>query len=453
MRQREDLRNYQRTAIDFAKAHPRCALFLDMGLGKTVIGLTIAVDLLEEFESAKVLIVGPQRVVRKTWPDEIKEWEHLQDLSYTVIDGTAKQRERKARENTAIHLISRDNIKWLLDYYWRDLPYDFVLIDESSSFRNPDAKRWLAARLVTSKARRVIDLTGQPAPNGLHQLWGQIALLDGGQRLGSSYSAFTDRWFDSNPYDRSIVAKDHAEAAITERLKDICFTLRSEDHLELPPISYNDIKLDISEEEFEQYKTLERDAILEVAGEEITAFNAAALAGKLLQYANGAVYVEDKRFHVFHDAKIEALKDIVDQAQAQPVLVAYNYKSDLARLKEAFPEGRVLDSDASIDDWNAGKIAVAFGQPQSIGVGLNLQKGGSIIVWFGLTWDLEMYLQFNKRIWRSGQERAVVVHHLLVANTIDETVVKALRMKDATQNRLLDAMKHTFDEVVDAFLS
>lgn len=453
MRNREDLRHYQDAAYQFALEHPRCALFLDMGLGKTVTSLTLAADLLADFEIAKVLIVGPKRVVRKTWPDEVKEWSHLHHLSYTVIDGPEKKREHLARENTSLHLISRDNIRWLLDYWWKDLPYDYIIIDESSSFRNPNAKRWMAARLISSRARRVTLLTGTPAPNGLHQLWGQITLLDGGQRLGTTYSAFLSRWFDENPYERTIIPKAHAEAAIHERIKDICFTLRSEDYLELPPITYNDIKLALEDDQAAQYKKLETEAILEIAGDEITAFNAGALAGKLLQYANGAVYVEDKNFHVFHDAKIEALQEIVDQAQGEPVLVAYNYKSDLARLKEAFPHGVEIDSDDSIDAWNSGKVEIAFAHPASVGVGLNLQKGGAIMVWFGLTWDLELYLQFIKRVWRSGQEKPVVVHHLIAEGTIDQVVVKALRSKDATQNRLLNAMKHKIEKIVDELLA
>ena len=453
MRSREELRNYQLAAYTFARDNKKSALFLDMGLGKTVTALTLAVDFLDNFEAAKVLIVGPKRVIRKTWPDEIGEWEHTQHLSYTVIDGSEKQRERATRENTSIHTISRDNVRWLLDYWWKDLPYDYVIIDESSSFRNASAKRWMAMRLICSKARRVTLLTGTPAPNGLHQLWGQITILDGGKRLKQTYSIFKELWFNEDSYSRTISPKPHAEAAIHERIKDICFTLRSEDYLELPPITYNDIKIGLDEDEAAQYKKLQTEAILEVAGEEITAFNAGTLAGKLLQYANGAVYLEDKKYHVFHDGKIEALRDIVDAAQGEPVLVAYNYKSDLARLKEAFPDGRVIDTDASIDDWNAGKIEVAFAQPQSVGVGLNLQKGGAVMVWFGLTWDLEMYLQLIKRIWRSGQEKPVVIHHLVAEGTIDETVAKTIRAKDATQNRLLDAMKRDICAAVDTFLS
>lgn len=450
---RDDLRHYQHAAYGFAYEHKRCALFLDMGLGKTVTSLTLASDLLDSFEAGRVLVVGPRRVVRKTWPDEMKDWAHLNHLSYTVIDGTEKQRERRAEESTSIHLISRDNVRWLLDYFWKRLPYDMVIVDESSSFRNSTAKRWMAMRLIGSKAERLILLTGTPAPNGLHQLWGQITLLDGGQRLKSTYSAFKELWFNEDPYARSLEPKAHAEKAIHAKIEDICFTLRSEDYLELPPISYNDIKIGLEPDELAQYKTLETEAILEVAGEEITAFNAGALAGKLLQYANGAVYVEGKRFHTFHDGKIEALKDIVDAAQGEPVLVAYNYQSDLARLQEAFPNGMVIDTDESIDAWNSGFVEVAFAQPASVGVGLNLQKGGAIMVWFGLTWDLELYLQLIKRIWRSGQEKPVVIHHLIAEGTIDETVAAVIRAKDATQNRLLNAMKKTLAKVVDDYLS
>jgi len=448
MRARTALKHYQEVAADFGYQTPRCAYWMDMGLGKTITTLTLLRRLFDEFEIYRVLVVGPLRVIRKAWPDELAAWEHTRDMSYTVIDGSQSQKKKLACSDTMIHFISRDSLRWLVEFWRGALPYDMLVLDEASSFRSQSSQRWRAALVASTRVKRLVELTGTPAPNGLAQVWAQVHLLDHGQRLGHTYSSFKDRWMDYSPFTQKLTAKPHAEGVIHERLKDICFTLKSEDYLELPERIDRNVMIDLTLEQQAQYDKLERDAILEMDGGEISAFNAGALAQKLLQFSNGAVYDAEKKFTVFHDAKIEALKDIVDDANGEPVLVAYNYKSDLARLKSSFPNGVQIDSDESITDWNSGRLEIAFAHPQSAGLGLNLQAGGRIVVWFGLTWDLELYQQLNKRLHRQGQDKPVIVHHLVCANTIDESVITALPAKAAVQNRLMDAMKRRIERVL-----
>lgn len=448
LRPRTALRRFQNAAVEFGHQTPRCAYFMQMGLGKTITTLTLLRDLFDQFEIYRVLIVGPLRVIRQSWPAEIAAWEHTRDMSYTVIDANSvKKKERLACSDTMIHLVSRDSLKWLVEFWRGALPYDMIVLDESSSFRNASSNRWKAALVASVRVKRLVELTGTPAPNGLHQLWAQIHLLDHGQRLGHTYTSFKDRWMDYDPYAQRLTAKPHAEKVIHDRLKDICFTLKSEDYLELPPRIDRNVLLQLTEAQQAQYDKLERDAILALPEGEIATFNAGALAAKLLQFANGAVYTEGKDYQVFHDAKIEALKDIVDDANGEAVLVAYNYKSDLARLKTAFPSGMQIDSDESITLWNQSKLDIAFAHPMSAGLGLNLQAGGRIIVWFGLSWDLELYQQFCARLHRQGQTKPVIIHHLVCAGTIDESVIHALPAKAAVQDRLMDAMKRRIESV------
>lgn len=439
---------YQGEGVNFIIDNPRCCTWFEPGLGKTITTLTAVVDLFDDFEIYRVLVVGPLRVVRKTWPDEIRAWSHTKKLRYTVIDGTAAEREKLALRDTAIHLISRDLLHWLVDFWNGDMPYDMVVLDEASSFRNHTSRRTKAAKIVCSQMKRVVQLTGTPAPNGLHQVWSQIYLLDNGARLGHTFTDFKSRWFDYDPYAQRLTPKGHAERVIHERLKDICFTLKSEDYLELPELISRNVLVEMDDAQKQTYKKLQKDAVLQMEGTDLAAFNAAALAQKLLQYANGAVYLETGQYQVFHEGKTEALRDIVDEAAGEPVLVVYNYKSDLERLKKAFPAGVKIDSDDSINRWNAGQLEVAFIHPKSGGMGLNLQAGGRIIVWFGLTWDLEDYEQMKKRLHRQGQTKPVIMHHLVTAGTIDETVVAVLPQKAAVQNRLLDAMKRHVEEVL-----
>lgn len=444
---RDDLKHYQKVGSDFIVDKMKLALYWEMGLGKTVTTLTAMRDLFDDFEICRVLVVGPLRVVRKAWPDEIQNWEHTKDLSFTVIDGTLAQRTKLACANTMIHLVSRDSLRWLVAFWRGALPYDMLVLDEAQSFRAQSSQRWRAALVASTRVKRIVELTGTPTPNGLHQVWAQIHLLDHGARLGHTYTSFKDRWMDYNPFSRRLEAKPHAEKAIHDRLRDICFTLKSEDYLDLPEWIDRTVKIELTPAQQAQYDKLEADAVLAFGDTEITAFNAGALAGKLLQYANGAVYVDGKKYEVFHNAKIDALRDIVEESAGESVLVAYNYKSDLERLQLAFPSGVKIDSNFSIRLWNAGLAEIAFIHPQSGGLGLNLQAGGRIIVWFGLTWDLEMYQQLIKRLHRQGQEKPVIVHHLVCEGTIDERVIGAISAKAAAQDRFLDAMKRLVAKV------
>ncbi|MES3001349.1 MAG: DEAD/DEAH box helicase [Pseudomonadota bacterium] len=448
MRPRSALHHYQDAAVEFGRKNEKCAIWAEMGLGKTPITLTLLRDLFDDFEIYRVLIVAPLRVIRTSWPNEIAAWEHTHGMSYTVIDGQQNQKKKLACSDTMIHLISRDSLKWLVEFWRGALPYDVLVLDEASSFRSQSSQRWRAALVASTRVKRIIELTGTPTPNGLHQAWAQIHLLDHGARLGHTYTSFKDRWLDYNPFTQKLTAKPHAEKVIHERLRDICFTLKAEDYLDLPARIDRNVMTELTPEQQAQYEKLERDAVLEMDAGEITAFSAGALAAKCLQFSSGAVYDADKNYTVFHDAKIEALRDIIDEANGEPVLVAYNYKSDLARLKKAFPGGMQIDTDESITLWNEGKLDIAFAHPQSAGLGLNLQAGGRVIVWFALTWNLELKQQFDARLHRQGQTKPVIIHHLVCAGTIDEDVMQALPAKAAVQNRLMDAMKRRIERVL-----
>ena len=449
---RSDLRNYQRAGVRFIKETRKCALFIDMGLGKTAISLTAIADLSAGLELGRVLVVGPQRVVKKTWPDEIKNWSHTRGLTATVIAGTPKKRRDLLKRPTDIHLISCDTVHWLLEEFeGKDFPYDAIFIDESSKFKHRGSRRSKAMRILSKDVRYLILLTGTPSPNGLQDLWAQIYLLDRGARLGHTQKAFYERWFHPSFGQDKRKPRKFAADAIRSRIEDITFTLKSEDYLELPERIDNKIIIDLPPKVMSQYKKFERDYILELEeGVELEAMSAAGLYQKLLQLANGVVYDADRNEKRFHAEKIEALRDIVDEAQGESVFVAYNFKSDIRAIKEAFPEARVLGKDVSvIDEWNRGEIPLLLAHPQSAGHGLNLQFGGGIIAWYGLTWNLENYLQFNKRIHRHGQARKnVVIHHLIARGTIDQTVMSALHSKNKDQNDLLDALKEKVREII-----
>lgn len=449
---RSELRNYQRAGIRFIKDKKKCAMFCDMGLGKSIMSLTAIVDLAGDLELGRVLVIAPQRVVKKTWPDEIKGWSHTRRLTHTVIVGTPKKRRELLKRPTDVHLATCDSVHWLLEEFeGKDFPYDAIFIDESSKFKHKGSRRWKAMRQLVAAVRYVVLLTGTPAANGLQDLWAQIYLLDRGARLGHTLKAYRDRYFSAGFDGRGYKPLKHAKDSIYRRIEDICFTLKSEDYLELPERIDNEIEIELSPKLMAQYKRFEREFVLEMQdGVELEALSAAALYQKLLQLANGVVYDAERNESVFHTEKIEALRDIVDEAQGDNVFVAYNFKSDLRAIRQAFPESRVLGKDTSvIDEWNRGEIPMLLAHPQSAGHGLNLQFGGGTIVWYGVTFNLENYLQFNKRIDRHGQTRRnVVVHHLIAKGTIDETVMRALRNKDRDQNDLLDALKEKVREII-----
>ena len=448
-----DLHDYQRFCVEFIETHPQCGIFLDMGLGKTAIALTAAAHLLyDSFEVNRILIIAPLRVARDTWIEELSKWEHLKDLRIERVLGTPRERIAALGRRAELYVINRENVEWLVKHYaGRKLPFDMLVIDEMSSFKNSRAKRFLALKKVLGQFARVVGLTGTPAPNGLQDLWPQMYLLDRGLRLGRTMRSYLELYFDTpnswQPYKREL--KPGAEEAIYKRISDICVSMRAVDHLKMPERVDNVVEIRLSAREEKLYRQMERDMLLPYADGAVLALNAAALAGKLLQLANGAVYDEFHNVRVFHDRKLDVLEDLIEAANGKPVLVMYNYQHDLMRIQQRFgkyspehPNGvRELKTASDMEDWNAGKIPVAVTQPASTGHGLNLQQGGSTIIWFGLNWSLELYEQANARLWRQGQKETVVVHHLVVKGTMDEQVMQALHDKAAGQNALMAAVR------------
>ena len=436
--------DYQRFAIDFIKEHTNAAVFLDMGLGKTVITLTALDDLLfDSFEVSRVLVVCPLRVAKTTWPQEIAKWDHLRHLRYSVVVGTPKERVAALSRPAELYIINRENVEWLVKHYaGRKLPFDMLVIDELSSFKNSRAKRFLALKKVLPQFTRVVGLTGTPAPNGLEDLWPQIYLLDRGARLGRTMRSYLDMYFDTPnswlPYKREL--KPGAEEAIYRRIGDICVSMRAADHLKMPERVDNVVEIRLSAREEKLYRQMERDMLLPYADGDVLALNAAALAGKLLQLANGAVYDENGKVRKIHSRKLDALEDLIEASNGKSILVYYGYKHDKDRIAEKI-NIREIKTERDICDWNNGKIQIALAHPASCGHGLNLQKGGSTIIWFGLTWSLELYQQANARLYRQGQNNTVVVHHIVTKGTVDEDVMTALNDKDMGQASLMEAIK------------
>ncbi len=437
---------YQRYATNKILEQDAVGLFLDMGLGKTVSTLTAVDQLLYDyFDVEKVLVIAPLRVAQKTWPDEIRKWDHLKHLRISRVLGNEKQRLAALQVKADIWIINRENVEWLVDLYGKNWPFDMVVIDELSSFKSSKAKRFRALRKVRPMIKRIVGLTGTPAPNGLIDLWPQVYLLDQGERLGKTVTGYRSRYFDPGKRNRTVIfswdPKPGAEEAIYSKLEDLCVSMSAEDWLQMPERIDREVMVQIPEAVRAQYDQLERDLLLPVAGGDITADTMAILSNKLLQMANGAVYDENGATREIHQAKIEALDDILEAANGQPVLVFYNYQHDRDRLLKHIPAARVLDTEDDIEKWNQRKIPVMLAHPASAGHGLNLQAGGNIIVWFGLTWSLELYLQAIARLYRQGQDKSVIVHHLIAEGTIDEDVMRALAGKDVSQKALLEAVK------------
>lgn len=449
-----DLYDYQLTSVDYIINHTHCALFLEMGLGKTVSTLT-AIDRLifEELEVDNVLVVAPKRVAESVWDAEIEKWDHLNHLKVSKIIGTEKQRRKALSEKAHIYIIGRDNIAWLCGRFGGSmLPFDMLVVDELSSFKNPKAVRFKALRRVQPSFKRVVGLTGTPAPNGLIDLWSQIYLLDRGERLGKFISHYREDYFRPGKRNGNIVytydLTSDGEKRIHEKIGDICMSMKTKDYLTLPGRIDNIIEIKFTPEIQKKYDDFEREQVLSLFGDnevkkEITAVNAAALSNKLLQFANGAVYDESKKYHVVHDLKIEATKEIVDDANGKPVLIAWTYRHDMERIMNALRQykPRELKSDKDIKDWNAGKIQVMLMHPASGGHGLNLQAGGHIIIWFGQTWSLELEQQLNARLDRQGQKNIVIINKLVAHKTIDEDVIKAQKNKRSKQEGLMEAVK------------
>lgn len=459
MLKKEQLHDYQVKAVDMIVNNFNCGLFLDMGLGKTVSTLTAIQELREIGFIDKVLIIAPKKVAQVTWKDEINNWEHLKGLRISVIDGTAAQRRAAMMADADIYTVSRDNVVWLVvEHGGVKLPYDMVVIDELSSFKNYASKRFKALRRVRKFIPRVVGLTGTPAPNGLIDLWAQMFLIDEGKRLGKTVTGYRDRFFTAGRRNGDIVYQwdlkspaEETEQKISDLIKDICISMSAEDYLKMPDklMYYDRVKL--SDKDFKAYKTFEREQVLEFieSGETITAASAAALSNKLQQFANGAMYDADRKVLQLHDEKIEKLKELVEAANGQPVLIAYTFKHDLDKIMDALKEYKPvkLEKPEQIADWNAGKINVLVTHPASAGHGLNLQKGGHIMIWYGLTWALELYQQFNARLYRQGQKKPVSIHHIIATDTVDEKIIKSLDGKDTTQRSLMDAIK----EIVELY--
>ena len=446
-----DPHDYQTYATNFILEHPIAAILLDMGLGKSVITLTAVNDLLfDSFEIHKVLVVAPLRVARDTWPAELEKWEHLHGLVYSVAVGSEVQRKAALLQKADIYIINRENIEWLVEKSGLPFDYDMLVVDELSSFKSYQAKRFRSLSSVRPKVSRVVGLTGTPSSNGLMDLWAEFRLLDMGKRLGRFITHFRSDYFIPDKRNQQIVfsykPKPGAEEAIYRLVSDITISMKSTDYLKMPECILNEVPVRLSEKEMECYQTLKDDLILSLDGEDIDAANAVGLSNKLTQMANGAVYGEDSNVIAIHDRKLDALEDLIEAATGKPVLVAYWFKHDLSRIEERLRKQRIpfskLDTADSIKRWNNGELPVALVHPASAGHGLNLQSGGSTLIWFGLTWSLELYQQTNARLWRQGQESdTVVIHHLITKDTIDEKVMSALKKKNKTQSALIDAVK------------
>ena len=436
---------YQEYATNFILEHPIAAVLLDMGLGKSVITLTAIEELMRDrFEVSKVLVIAPLRVATNTWPLEIRKWDHLHGLTYSVAVGTETERKTALMAKADIYIINRENVQWLIEKSGMPFDFDMVVIDELSSFKSNQAKRFKCLVKVRPRVKRIVGLTGTPSSNGLMDLWAEFRLLDMGQRLGRYIGQYRRTYFMPDKRNGDIIYSykplPGAEEAIYKKIGDITISMRSKDYLKMPECVINEVPVRMAPHQAELYERLKQEMVISMKGKEIDAVNAAALSGKLLQMANGAVYDDMGEPLFIHDEKLNALEDLIEGANGKPVLIAYWYKHDLERIK-ARVAVREIKTDKDIADWNAGNIAIAVIHPASAGHGLNLQSGGSTLIWFSLTWSLELYQQTNARLWRQGQTDTVVIHHIITKDTIDEDVMAALRKKERTQSSLINAVK------------
>lgn len=442
--------SYQRYCINRVLSTPALGLLLDMGLGKTVITLTAVMDLkYNRFAINKVLVIAPKKVAESTWAREAEKWDHLQLLRISTVIGSAAKRIRALNTPADIYVINRENIPWLVDYYRNAWPFDMVIVDEFSSFKNHKAKRFKALSWVRPHIKRIIGLTGTPAPNGLLDLWAQVFLLDGGERLGKNITGFRERYFEPDQRNRDRVftyaPKAGGEEAIENLIGDICVSMKAEDYLELPDIMHNTIPVILDSKAEKAYKKLETEMLLQVDESTIDAGSAAVLTNKLLQLCNGAVYDEERNIVNIHDCKLEAFMELVEGLNGKPALVFYNFQHDKERIKKALAKTslrvRELKTPQDETDWNNREIDILLAHPASAAYGLNLQRGGNHVIWFGLNWSLELYQQANKRLHRQGQTEKVIIHHLTVEGGVDEDVVAALESKTSTQDQLMFALK------------
>lgn len=441
------LHDYQKYAVRYIWEHRRCAILLSMGLGKTVIALTAVKELIDEGEIRKVLVVAPRRVAGITWPAEIEKFDHLSGLTYSVIVGDEKKRLKALDKDVSVYIVNRDAVMWLAEQKHPD--FDMIIIDELSSFKNHRTKRFQSMMKLRRTAGRIVALTGTPSSNGLMDLWAEFKVIDNGERLGCYIGQYRNRYFipdKSNGYViYSYRPKYGAEEMIYEAISDITISMKSIDHLDMPDLVSERYPVMLSRREKRIYEDMKKDYVIESGGGHITAVNAGVLSGKLMQLANGAVYDDAGGTMTIHDRKLDALEDLIESVNGRPVLIAYWYAHDQRRITERLDRigirHSVLDSDRSIREWNEGRLPVALIHPASAGHGLNLQYGGSALIWYGLTWSLELYQQTNARLWRQGQKDTVVIMHIIASGTIDEHIMEALESKDRTQASLIDALR------------
>lgn len=450
-----NLHSYQKACVEHIIRTPFCGVFLEMGLGKTVSTLTAINYLMYDYlEVNNVLVIAPKRVAESVWQEEAEQWSHLKHLTFSKIIGTQLQRVKALNEKADIYIISRDNIAWLCAYYGgMKLPFDMIVVDELSSFKSYKSQRFKSLKVCQPTFKRFVGLTGTPAPNGLIDLWPQIYLMDRGARLGKTISSYRTMYFRPGKTNGNVVYSydllANSESLIHEKIKDICISMKAEDYIQMPMRTDNFIKLTLPQELKQKYREFEREKVLELIdteneeSTEINVVNAAALSNKLLQFANGAMYDENSEVHEIHSIKVDALKEIIEDANGKSVLVAWTYRFDRDRLMEALAKykPRELKKPEDIHDWNNGKIQVMLAHPASAGHGLNLQAGGSIVVWFGLTWSLELYQQFNARLYRQGQDKHVIINHLVMVDTHDADVIHAIKQKAVKQNGLMESIK------------
>lgn len=437
--------SYQEYAIRYIETHPISALLIDMGLGKTSITLTAIRNLLfDSFEVCKVLVIAPLRVAKNTWTDEIKKWEHLNTLTYSLIIGNENERLSALNEQTDIYIINRENVDWLVNKSGYKFDFDMVVIDELSSFKNHQSKRFKSLMKVRPIVKRIVGLTGTPSSNGLMDLFAEFKILDMGKRLGYFIGQYRNTYFKPDKMNGPIVYSykplPNAENAIYNKISDITVSMKANEYLKMPELLTSNYIVELSNSEKNQYDEMKKSLVLEITDGEITASNAASLSNKLCQLSNGAIYDDEQNIVEIHDRKLEALEDIIESMNGKPLLIAYWYRHDLERIKSRFSVREIKTSE-DISDWNDGKISVALIHPASAGHGLNLQNGGSTLVWFGLTWSLELYQQTNARLYRQGQKNTVVIQHIITKGTIDEQILKALQKKNKTQADLIDAVR------------
>ena len=434
--------DYQKYAVRYIIEHPITALFLDCGLGKTSVTLTAINDLLfDYFEIRKVLVIAPIRVAQHSWPDEIRKWEHLQDLIFSVAVGTAEERKIALQKQADIYIINRENVQWLIEESGMPFDFDMVVIDEMSSFKNHQSKRFKALRKVRPFIKRIVGLTGTPCSNGLLDLWAQFRLLDKGERLGKRIGQYRDAYFkpDWNGFTYTILP--NADKQIYKKISDISISMKTTDYLKMPELISVAVPVYLNDDELEMYGKMEKEMVLPYNDGDITAANAAVLCGKLVQLASGCIYADNDDIVRIHDSKLDVLEDLIEAQNGKPVLIAYWYQHERIRIMERF-EARELKTDKDIKEWNAGKIPIALIQPSSAGHGLNLQDGGSTIIWYTMPWSLELYQQTNARLWRQGQQsESVVIMHLTAVHTVDEDIMEVLDNKDKTQSAMMNAVK------------